>query len=322
MQTNGKLTSMVMHPPAHRYAFHTTDCAFLVTDFYPGGDLCALCDKYETFSEEMAKFYIAETILALETVHKLSYVHRDVKPDNIFLDARGHVHLGDFGACAKLDATGNVPAKERTLAFNSPEYISPELMLAMSGDTSVEYGPECDWWSLGVVLYEMLHGHGPFEAGTQLGVHRKVMNHAQHLVWDAEIALSDDVKDLLQRLVCGKVTRLGTEDGAAEIKRHPFFRSIDWPNLREGKAPFVPELSSLNDTSLFDLFENDDSSNTSSPVRVSALSSRSASLTSSGSMSQATMKAMPFIGYEHLQAYTDEVAKVETPKHHRLLRRR
>eukprot|EP00040_Diaphanoeca_grandis_P033446 m.205047 g.205047 ORF g.205047 m.205047 type:complete len:735 (+) comp32904_c0_seq2:442-2646(+) len=300
-----------------RYAFHTPRYACLVTDFYPGSDLCALCDKLQSFSEEMAKFYIAECVLALETVHSLGYVHRDFKPDNVFLDARGHIYLGDFGSCTKLEGN-KVPKDRRMHAFNSPEYIAPELMLAMHGSNSVEYGAECDWWSLGVVMYEMLHGVGPFEADTVLETHNKVTNYERYLTFGS-VDLSDDCKDLLEKLVTKRIGRLGFH-GAADVKKHPFFNNINWEELRQGTAPFVPELSSMFDTSLFDEFDSSD-------IDAVTLKQRSSlvvrgSLNSASSLSISSTQALPFLGYDYVFPRSVRNSRIETPKRLSLITRR
>eukprot|EP00041_Stephanoeca_diplocostata_P008151 m.118056 g.118056 ORF g.118056 m.118056 type:complete len:762 (-) comp17197_c0_seq3:176-2461(-) len=304
-----------------RVAFQDDDSLYLVTEYYPGGDLCGLCDKFEAFSEDMTRFYIAETVLALEAMHTLGYVHRDVRPDNIFVNARGHVTLGDFGSCAALHpTTRTVAAEEQFLAFHAPEYIAPELMTTMHG-VPCAYGPECDWWSLGVVMYELMHGQGPFEAPTVLDTHRKVMAHSEHLVFSDDVTVSADAKDLIRRLVCDKGNRLGI-NGAAEVKAHPFFRGICWDDLRDKKAPWIPELSSLFDTSLFEEYGDSDSpTEMEKPVRTS--------YSTSGGLSERLAKALPFVGYDFIadrcKTSGSGVGGPETPRltpRHRLLRRR
>uniref|UniRef100_A0A673ZIZ6 Rho-associated protein kinase 1 n=1 Tax=Salmo trutta TaxID=8032 RepID=A0A673ZIZ6_SALTR len=234
------------------YAFQDDRYLYMVMEYMPGGDLVNLMSNYDV-PEKWARFYTAEVVLALDGIHAMGFIHRDVKPDNMLLDKAGHLKLADFGTCMKMNKDGMVRCDT---AVGTPDYISPEVLKSQGGDGY--YGRECDWWSVGVFLYEMLVGDTPFYADSLVGTYSKIMNHKNALTFPEDSDISKDAKNLICAFLTDREVRLG-RNGVDEIKRHPFFKNDQWTweNIRETAAPVVPELSSDIDTSNFDDIEED-----------------------------------------------------------------
>ncbi|CAG0913090.1 unnamed protein product [Notodromas monacha] len=278
------------------YSFQDPINLYLIMEFLPGGDMMTLLMKKDTLSEECTQFYIAETALAIESIHKLGFIHRDIKPDNLLLDARGHIKLSDFGLCTGLKkshrtdfyrnlsqakpsdfckftmrlpmfaehASNPMDSKRRAeswkrnrraLAYSTvgtPDYIAPEVFLQTG------YSSACDWWSLGVIMYEMLIGYPPFCSENPQETYRKVMNWKETLVFPPEIPISEEAKECILRFCCDAERRMGGHGGAEELKHNHFFLGVDWEHIRERPAAIKVEVKSIDDTSNFDEFPDVD----------------------------------------------------------------
>jgi len=242
-------------------SFQEDDYLYLVMEFLPGGDLMNLLIKKDILTEDEARFYIAELILSIESIHKLDCIHRDIKPDNILIDKTGHVKLSDFGLAKisdKLYEQNNIKYSNDNDNANKHErnyscvgtayYVAPEVL------TKSGYGPEIDWWSVGVIFFEMLVGYAPFCSKETSEVCHKILNWEKYLKIPSKIKISPEAEDLISKLINNPNIRLGI-NGAEEIKSHPFFKGLDWENIRGSKAPFIPQLKNDYDTSYFDLYE-------------------------------------------------------------------
>uniref|UniRef100_I3KTN1 Citron Rho-interacting kinase n=1 Tax=Oreochromis niloticus TaxID=8128 RepID=I3KTN1_ORENI len=229
--------------PQLLYAFQDKDHVYLAMEYLPGGDLMSLLNRYEDqFDESMARFYLAELVEAIHAVHQLGYVHRDVKPENILIDRTGHIKLADFGSAARLTANKTV------MPVGTQDFLSPEVLTAMNGGSNSTYGVECDWWSLGVIAYEMIYARSPFSEATSTKTIYNILNFQRCLKFPEEPRTSKQFVDLVQSLLCGAKERLGFQG----LHCHSFFSSVDWNNLRQVLPPFVPALHAEDDTSNFE----------------------------------------------------------------------
>uniref|UniRef100_A0A8C4RRC5 non-specific serine/threonine protein kinase n=1 Tax=Erpetoichthys calabaricus TaxID=27687 RepID=A0A8C4RRC5_ERPCA len=267
------------------YSFQDKLNLYLIMEFLPGGDMMTLLMKKDTLTEEETQFYIAETVLAIDSIHQLGFIHRDIKPDNLLLDSKGHVKLSDFGLCTGLkkahrtefyrNLNHSLPSdfskhwlfsfipgyfikKEYVInsysAFSTvgtPDYIAPEVFMQTG------YNKLCDWWSLGVIMYEMLIGYPPFCSETPQETYKKVMNWRETLTFPPEVPISEKAKDLILRFCCEGEHRIGAT-GVEEIKNNPFFEGVDWDHIRERPAAISIEIKSIDDTSNFDEFPDSD----------------------------------------------------------------
>ncbi|CCK70812.1 serine/threonine protein kinase CBK1 KNAG_0F01440 [Huiozyma naganishii CBS 8797] len=336
------------------YSFQDAQYLYLIMEFLPGGDLMTMLIRWQLFTEDVTRFYMAECILAIETIHKLGFIHRDIKPDNILIDIRGHVKLSDFGLSTGFHKThdsnyykkllqeeevnGANPAQgngntlgltkpgqigdrqtmivdsinltmsnrrqiqtwrksRRLMAYSTvgtPDYIAPEIFLYQG------YGQECDWWSLGAIMYECLIGWPPFCSETPQETYRKIMNFEQTLQFPDDIHISYEAEDLIRRLLTHSDQRLGRHGGADEIKSHPFFRGVEWNTIRQVEAPYIPKLSSITDTRFFPTDELENVPD--SPAMAQAAQQREQMMKLNGAAQNAgapIKEDLPFIGYTY-----------------------
>lgn len=228
------------------YAFQTESKLHLILDYVSGGELFTHLYNKEHFTEDEVRIYIAEIIVALEQLHKLGIIYRDIKLENILIDAEGHIVLTDFGLSREL-----VYENERAHSFcGTIEYMAPEIVKSNQNghDSSV------DWWSVGVLTFELLTGSSPFssdEPATQTEISKKITN-TEAVIPDH---LSRDAKDFIRKLLVKDPRRRlgGGSADASELKSHNFFRTINWRQLAEKKipAPFKPVIEDELDTNNF-----------------------------------------------------------------------
>lgn len=250
-----------------KFSFQTTADLYLVTDYMSGGELFWHLQKEGRFLEDRAKFYIAELILALRHLHQHDIVYRDLKPENILLDANGHIALCDFGL-----SKANLAKDDVTNTFcGTTEYLAPEVLLDEAGYTKM-----VDFWSLGVLVFEMCCGWSPFYAEDTQQMYKNIAFGKVRFPRDA---LSNEgrnfVKGLLNR---NPAHRLGAKGDAEELMAHPFFHDVDWNRLSKKMVspPFKPKLKGELDTSNFD----PEFTNALSDGNSSSLNARAAALAS------------------------------------------
>eukprot|EP00118_Oscarella_pearsei_P002100 m.9490 g.9490 ORF g.9490 m.9490 type:complete len:455 (+) comp21386_c0_seq1:59-1423(+) len=261
------------------YSFQDTQNLYLIMEFLPGGDMMTLLIKKDTLTEAETRFYMAEAILAIDLIHRLGFIHRDIKPDNLLLDSKGHLKLADFGLCTGLkkahrtdfyrdltssDKNSGVVQhdlkkkieswkKNRRAAYSTvgtPDYIAPEVFLQTG------YTKAVDWWSLGVIMYEMLIGYPPFCSETPQETYKKIMRWRDHLVFPPETPIPAEAKNLIKMMCTSADQRIGREN-VNELQARPFFvGSVDWEHIRDRPAAIHVQVKSIDDTSNFDEFSD------------------------------------------------------------------
>ncbi|KAK2463518.1 hypothetical protein APHAL10511_004269 [Amanita phalloides] len=264
------------------YSFQDPLYLYLVMEFLPGGDLMTMLMKYDVFSEDVTRFYLAECILAIDAVHNLGYIHRDIKPDNVLIDKNGHLKLSDFGLSTGLHKASDPEYYKRLIEqqekANNPARNSVQvnpINLTMSREQIATwkanrrklaystvgtpdymapevfmmkgYGKECDWWSLGAIFFECLVGYAPFCSEDPSDTYKKIIDWPKYLYFPEEVYISRESEDLIRGMMDWAENRIN----ANQIKNHPFFYGADWSTIRQIEPPFVPRLQSITDTSYF-----------------------------------------------------------------------
>ncbi|KAK6921270.1 Protein kinase domain [Dillenia turbinata] len=253
------------------YSFTCRENLYLVMEYLNGGDLYSLLRNLGCLDEDVARVYIAEVVLALEYLHSLRVVHRDLKPDNLLIAHDGHIKLTDFGLSkvglinSTDDLSGpavrgtsllgddepQLPVSERQRdrrkkrsAVGTPDYLAPEILLGTG------HGTSADWWSVGVILFELIVGIPPFNAEHPQTIFDNILN--RNIPWPhVPEEMSLEAQDLIDKLLTeDPYQRLGAR-GASEVKQHVFFKDINWDTLARQKAAFVPSSESAFDTSYF-----------------------------------------------------------------------
>jgi len=237
----------INHPFLVDLAWNSKDKSFLymLFPYVSGGELFSYLRSAGRFNSSTTFFYSAEIVSALDYLHSLSVVYRDLKPENLLLDRDGHLKITDFGFAKRIS--------DRTWTLcGTPEYLAPEIIQSKGHNRAV------DWWALGILVYEMLAGYPPFFDDNPFGIYEKILS--GKIEWPRHV---DPVaKDLIKKfLVQDRTKRLGNmKNGTEDVKRHRWFKSVDWEEVyyKQLKPPIIPKVSYEGDTRNFDDYPETD----------------------------------------------------------------
>jgi len=237
----------INHPFLVDLTWSSKDKSFLymLFPYVSGGELFSYLRSAGRFNSATTFFYSAEIVSALDYLHSLSVVYRDLKPENLLIDRDGHLKITDFGFAKRIS--------DRTWTLcGTPEYLAPEIIQSKGHNRAV------DWWALGILVYEMLAGYPPFFDDNPFGIYEKILS--GKIEWPRHI---DPVaKDLIKKfLVQDRTKRLGNmKNGTEDVKRHRWFKSVDWEEVyyKQLKPPIIPKVSYDGDTRNFDDYPETD----------------------------------------------------------------
>ncbi|KXJ94028.1 camp-dependent protein kinase catalytic subunit [Microdochium bolleyi] len=236
-------------------SFSDHDSLYMLLDYVPGGELFSYLRRHRRFPEEWAQFYAAEIVLVLEYLHEKQggVAYRDLKPENLLIDAEGHVKLVDFGFAKRLGHKDDRPVETYTLC-GTPEYLAPEVIQNKGHTTAV------DWWALGILIYEFVTGYPPFWHQNPIEIYKQIVE--KPVVFPADPPISENAQNIIRSFcTVDRSRRLGNISGNANaVKSHPFFEGIDWDALldRQIPPPIVPQVRFPGDAQCFDLYPEDD----------------------------------------------------------------
>ncbi|CAO3589444.1 unnamed protein product [Absidia cylindrospora] len=256
------------------HSFQNANQLFLVMDYHVGSDLATQLQLHYCFDADRCRFYIAEILLGLQELHRLGILYRDLKPENILLAADGHIVLTDFGFSRLFDedeenqqsSSMDSPLDTRRLPYHTRTFCGTVEYMAIEIFLSEEYTYAVDYWSLGIILYEMLLGYTPFGTDNDAELYRRVMEDPIDIPQDMPPATADLILGLLERnpedrLGCAQFFDVQSDGDAydsvmdyEDILQHPYFYHLDWSDVYNKRlpAPFVPRLKSETDVSHFD----------------------------------------------------------------------